>query len=488
MPHPCKCVLTIWFACLLLVSSHCARNPVTGKKQVTLISERQEIAYGQAAHPQILRQFGKVKNEALQDYLNRIGQKLASVSHRPLLEWHFTVVDSPVMNAFALPGGYIYFTREILAYMNNEAELAGVLGHEIGHVTARHSVSQMTKSQLLGLGVGLGSVFSPTFGQLSNLAQTGVGLLFLKYGRDHERQSDQLGVEYMAGAGYDPRKLSDFFQVFQAMSEKQSQVMPGWLSSHPAPPDRIDATREAARRLVSQSGRKEWIIERKPFLRLIDGLIFGKNPREGFIQEEWFLHPDLKFQIRFPKGWKVQNTKSSVMSVHPRNSAAIQLTLAQAPEGTSPRQYTDLLASQQGLRPVRTRETQVNGNAALLAIYDTQDSQGNSLRLLAAFISFRGGLYQLVGLTPSGAFRQNRETLENSITTFAELKDRRALSGQPDRIQVRAARRGETLRQIHENLSNPRVSAKDLSLLNRIELDEQLQKGRLVKIVRPGRR
>ena len=476
-----------WLILLSLVLSGCARNPVTGKKQITLISERQEIAYGQAAHPQILQQFGQGEDPALQSYLDRTGQKLAAVSHRPLLEWHFTVVGTPVVNAFALPGGYIYFTRGILAYMNNEAELAGVLGHEIGHVTARHSVSQMTQSQLLGLGLGVGSVFAPTFQPLSDLAEVGVGLLFLKYGRDHERQSDQLGVEYMAKASYDPRELSHFFQVFQGMRERQDQVVPGWLSSHPAPPDRITKTRQAADRLVSQSGRKDWIIG-ETFLDHIDGMIFGENPREGFVDGEWFLHPDLRFRLRFPKGWQVQNTKSAVISTHPQGSAVIQLTLAGAPKGTSPKQYADQLARQQGIRPVDARQTRVHGNPAWLAIYDTQDSSGNSLRAFVAFISLRERLYQLVGLAPRQSFRQTRPTLQESITSFRELSKGEAGKVQPDRIRVRHARKGETLRQMHERLHNPRLSVEDLSLLNRINLDEPLQAGRPIKLVEPGRR
>src|SRR5437879_7467023 len=164
----------------------CARNPVTGKRQIVLVSESEEIAMGQQSDPQVRQEYGVADKQTLQDYVSAMGRKLVAVSHRPNLEWHFTVVDSPVVNAFAIPGGYVYLTRGILAYLGNEAELAGVMGHEIGHVTARHSVRQMTREQLAQIGLGVGSVLSPTFGQFGNLAESSLGVLFLRYSRDNE--------------------------------------------------------------------------------------------------------------------------------------------------------------------------------------------------------------------------------------------------------------------------------------------------------------
>ena len=298
-----SCLLSgVW----ILALNSCARNPVTGDRQVVLISENQEVSYGREAHPQVLAEYGVVEETDLQSYLDQVGQSLARVSHRPELDWHFTVVDVAAINAFALPGGYIYFTRQILAYMNSEAELAGVLGHEIGHVTARHSVSQMSRAQLLQLGVGVGSVLSPTAYQFGDLAQAGLGLLFLRYGRDDERQSDQLGIDYMSLAGYDPREMSQFFVVFQDLKEQQKQSVPGWLSTHPDPPDRIDATASAALKIVGSRPHTPWKIGREAFLNKIAGLTFGQNSREGFQQDDWFLHPDLMFKIPLEPGTPVK--------------------------------------------------------------------------------------------------------------------------------------------------------------------------------------
>src|SRR5262245_6187516 len=210
-----KLILYVYLACAL---AGCAKNPVTGKREIVLVSESQEVAMGADSHPQVQREYGFVADEKLQRYVQSMGNKLVAVSHRPALPWHFTVVDSPVVNAFAIPGGYVYLTRGILAYLNSEAELAGVMGHEIGHVTARHSVRQITRQQLAQLGLGVGGVLSPTFGQLGNLAGSSLGLVFLRFSRDDERQADRLGVEYAARGGWDPREVSNFFEVLSGLS------------------------------------------------------------------------------------------------------------------------------------------------------------------------------------------------------------------------------------------------------------------------------
>jgi len=476
------------FALVVVVSltlTDCARNPVSGKKELVLISESQEIAMGQEAHPAILSQFGKVEDEALQQYFNDIGQKMAALSHRPDLPWHFTVVDDPLVNAFAVPGGFIYFTRGILAYMNNEAELAGVLGHEIGHVTARHSVSQMSKAQLYGLGLGLGSVLSPTFGRYSQLAQAGIGVLFLKYGRDDERESDQLGVEYMYKMDYDPRELSGFFEVFQGMREKEGAAVPDWLSSHPSPPDRIEATRAKANQIIAESGDKDFKRDSESFLQRIEGIVYGENPREGFSEDGHFYHPEMKFRMDYPKGWKVINTRSAVVFLEPSQKVAAQLTLV-PPEIDSPRARAEQLSDQEGVRMLESNSKRINGNPAVLAVYQVSDYSGNSLQALAAFIDYRGSIYQLVGSTTPNNFRQYYGILESIVNSFRELTDSRILGVQPDRLALYRVQRGGTLQDIAKRFPNERVDAEVLSALNRVGPADYLEAGTVIKVVKAG--
>jgi predicted Zn-dependent protease len=464
----------------------CARNPVTGKRDLALISEGQEIAIGQEAHPEILAQFGSVEDEALQNYFNRLGQEMAAVSHRPNLPWHFTVVDDPLVNAFAVPGGYIYFTRGILSYMNNEAELAGVLGHEIGHVTARHSVSQISKAQLASLGLGVGAIFSPTFGRLSDLAQMGVGVLFLKFGRDDERESDMLGVQYMYEMGYDPHRLSEFFEVFEQMREESGGAVPSWLSSHPAPPERIANTRKWASEVIAEKGSKEFRTNAEVFLRQIEGIVHGDNPREGFTEEGVFYHPELRFRFDYPTEWKVLNSRSAVVILEPSQAAGIKLTLA-PPESGSPQNRAEELAREPGVELLRGGSDRINGNPAYLAIYEVSDRSGNFVRALAAFINHRNHLYELMGLAPRNKFDGFRQAMEKSITSFRTLQDARILASQPDRIRLYQIKRGGTLRDVAKQYPNPRVDAEELALLNRIPVDQRLEAGRVVKVVEAGR-
>src|SRR3954469_9255079 len=177
---------------LSLMVAACATNPVTGKRKLSLVSEQQEIQMGQEGAQQVAQEIGLINDQALQNYVQGVGAAIAAKSERPNLPWTFRVVDDPSPNAFALPGGFIFVTRGLLDLMNNEAEMAFGVGHEIGHVTARHSVQQMSQQQVAQLALGVGAVLSPTVAQFGNVASQGLGLLFLKYGRDDERQADDL--------------------------------------------------------------------------------------------------------------------------------------------------------------------------------------------------------------------------------------------------------------------------------------------------------
>jgi len=218
----------------------CATNPVTGKKEISLISESQEIAAGKQSLAATEAEYGYYDDAAWNTKVNTMGQKLASVSHRPDLAWQFHVIDDASVNAFAAPGGYIYITRGILAHLNNEAQLAGVLGHEIGHVTARHYASAASQQTLANLGLGVASILSPSVAKFGDVASTGLGLFFLKYSRDHENQADQLGVDYSVKAGWDARQMAGTYETLARISATSGSTLPTYLSTHPDP-----AAREA---------------------------------------------------------------------------------------------------------------------------------------------------------------------------------------------------------------------------------------------------
>ena len=234
-------------ALLATLTLSCATNPVTGRRELTLVSTNQELAIGKDGYGAVVSEYGVYDDPALQAYVDSVGHALAKVSHLPDLAWKFTVLDDPTVNAFAMPGGYIYITRGILAHLNSEAQLAGVLGHEIGHVTARHSARQITQQQLAALGLGVASALSQTVQRYGQAAQSALGLLFLKYGRDDETEADQLGVDYATRAGWDPREIPATYAMLKRVSEKSGQRLPAFLSTHPDPGDREVRTAELAR-------------------------------------------------------------------------------------------------------------------------------------------------------------------------------------------------------------------------------------------------
>src|SRR5688572_23795167 len=279
------------FTVFVTVSAACATNPVTGKKQISLLSEAEEMAIGQQQDAEIRREMGVYDDPTLQRYVNDIGQRLARTSHRPNLPWSFTVVDNPAINAFALPGGYIYLTRGILAYLDDESELAGVLGHEIGHVTARHAAQAYTRQAQANLGLTILSIFVPSTRPFADLGATGLGVLFLKHGREAELEADRLGVEYGSGAGYDPNGVPRFLSTLARVSAMSERGVPNWLSTHPDPGSRVTKAEPVASKLISDAAKK---VNHDQYLERIHGLVFGDKPEDGIVRGNEFLHPLLR--------------------------------------------------------------------------------------------------------------------------------------------------------------------------------------------------
>ena len=295
---------------MLLIT--CARNPVTGKKELMLMSEAQEIAIGKEADPSIVAEYGLYENITLQNFITAKGKEMAAISHRSNLPFQFKILDSPVVNAFALPGGYVYFTRGIMAHFNNEAEFAGVLGHEIGHITARHGASQYSKQILAQVALVGGMVVSEDFRKFSDLASTGLGLMFLKFGRSDESESDEIGVVYSTNVGYNAHMMGDFFKTLEAIGSESGGSIPTFLSTHPDPGDRYNKVHETAVKYQKIAGVQaaDLKVNRDSYLKMIDGLIYGEDPRQGYVENQNFYHPEMKFTFNIPADWQVVNSPS----------------------------------------------------------------------------------------------------------------------------------------------------------------------------------
>ncbi len=462
---------------LLLAVLACAVNPVTGERELMLISERQEVAMGQEYAAQVEQQIGLVDDAELQAYVEDIGMPMARASERPDLPWQFRVLDDPTPNAFAVPGGFIFVTRGLMDLMGSEAQLASVLGHEIGHVTARHSVSQMSRAQLAQLGLGLGMVLLPENLQaLGQAANAGLSILFLRYGRDDERQSDELGFRYALEAGYDVREMARVFESLERSSELAGgSALPNWLSSHPSPPERIETVQARVDALDrSLAGLR---VGRTTYLRQLDGLVYGPNPRNGFFQDATFIHPDLQFRMEFPSGWATQNLAQTVAAMSPEEDAVVQLTVA---EGTPSTAATSFLG-QDGITEVRSRGTTINGFDALVVEFEVAND--TPVHGLATFLADGDRTYRLLGYTPTARFQQYAGTFSEWMGSYRRLTDPGLLDTQPDRLAIVDLPSTMTLESFMERYPSV-VPVEVLALLNQVPgSGTSLEAGSLVKRV-----
>jgi predicted Zn-dependent protease len=465
------------------VVAACATNPVTGKSELSLVSEQQEIQMGQQGAQQVAQEVGLAKDQALQNYLQTVGSGIASKSERPNLPWTFRAVDDPSPNAFALPGGYVFVTRGLLDLMNNEAELASVLGHEIGHVTARHSVHQMSEQQLAQLALGVGAILSPTVAQLGGAASQGLGLLFLKYSRDDERQADDLGFRYALNQGYDVRYMDDVFRSLQRLGEASKESpLPSWLATHPGEAERIQ-TIDSKLAQLQPAQLANTKVNAREYLQRVNGLVYGADPRNGFFQGNTFYHPDLRFQISLPSGWQGQNLSQAVIAVSPQQDGIIQLTLAQ---GNSPEAAARAFLSQQGIQAGQASQQTVNGVPAVASTFQAQTEQG-VIQGLAAFFTYNGATYQVIGYAPAQRFGAYESAFRQSLGSFAPVTDSRVLNVQPKKLNVVSLPQQMTLAEFAQR--NPStIPLAELAIVNQVEdPNKALPAGTPVKQVTGGR-
>ena len=464
----------------LLLVTGCAKNPVTGSREFVLLSEGQEIAMGQEAAQQVEASIGLVDDAELQAYVRRIGANLAAKSERPNIPWRFGVVDDPTPNAFALPGGPIYITRGLLSLMDSEAELASVLGHEIGHITARHSVSQISRAQLAQIALVGGMILAPQLQNVGGLLSQGMQLLFLKYSRDHERQADDLGFKYALNSSYDVREMDDVFASLARVGElEQRSPLPSWLATHPAPEERIQRIGQRVAALPAPPANA--IVNKAQYLGQIDGLIYGPNPRQGFFRGNEFLHPDLRFRLTFPQGWKTQNLPEAVVAMSPQQDAMIQLTFA---KGT-PEVAANAFFGQQGIQAGQVSRESINGAPAVVGYFQAQTEQG-VIAGLASFVQHNNNTYQLLSYTPSNRL-QTYDRLFRSVTgSFATVTDPQVLNVRPNRIDVVTINTPMSLVQFNQR--NPSViPLNELAIVNHVENPNAvLPAGTAVKRVTPS--
>jgi predicted Zn-dependent protease len=464
---------------LILSMGACATNPVSGRRELSLISEAQEIQMGKEASAGDVQRVGEFASGPATTLVKRIGADMAAKSERPQLPWEFHLLDDAAVNAFAYPGGYIFVTRGLMTHLNSEAELAEVIGHEIGHVTAKHTVAAMSKQQITQIGLVGASILSPQIAKFGDVLGASASLLFMKFGREDELQSDALGFKYSMAQGYDVRESPKVFTTLGRLSESAGARIPEWQSTHPDPGNRVQRAEQriAAQPAGSFAGTK---VNRDSYLRLLDGMVFGENPRQGYFRATRFLHPDLRFELTFPTGWKTANLPDAVVGQSADGGAQLQLGFA---KGT-PTEAIAQFVGQQGITVRQRGTTTINGIAAVMATFDATTEQG-TLSGIATSLQHRNATYLLIGFTSSQAAAQQVPIMESAMRTFRELTDATALNVQPARVQLvtlAEAMTGQTFAQRFPSS----IPVEQLYIINGIDAGTNLARGTILKRVTGG--
>jgi predicted Zn-dependent protease len=471
-------------------------NPVTGQAERTVMDESREIAEGGKAHAQVLSEYGVYPNQRLQAYVNDLGQRLAAQSHRANLTWHFTVLDSPEINAFALPGGYVYITRGLMAYMDSEADLAGVIGHEIGHVTARHGAQRATRQQTAGLGVLAATVLGvlaesrvPGAGKLVGQVSQGVAAGYIaSYGRDQELQADQLGAEYLARNQYNPRNMVDVIQVLKHQEQYAIEVAraegrkappkTNWLSSHPSNDQRLQTINQIATQYTgnyADDGRAR-------YLQMIDGMTFGESSEQGLTRGRNFYHTGLGIALTAPKGWKIRNSPDAVMLLNAAGDAGLLLKLVPSQAGgTHDEIIQNLFKPTQG----QAQRYAVSGLPATHFTGLRTDDQGQVQPVETTIVT--GPRKQHFALTYAAktpqAMTAARASLRAAEGSFRALTEADRAAAQPWTVRAVKAPAGG-LKALADAAPLNDYAEQQLRLLNGLYDGGELTSGSLVKTIR----
>ena len=471
--------------CLLgMAVASCATNPATGKKEITLMTEQQELELGRQAAAEVERQMPAYQDDRLQRYVSDIGMRLARASERPRLPWQFTIVDAAAVNAFALPGGYVYITRGILPYLNDESELAGVLGHEIGHVTARHSVRQYTKQSAGELGLLTLGIFVPSAYPFTGLGSSALGVFFLKYSRDDEIEADRLGVGYAAEQGWDPHGVPNMLTTLSRLDEATDRRgIPNWLSTHPQPEARVE--RVSATVKTHTGARQDWTTSRDDYLQRIDGMIFGDDPDEGIVRDNLFLHPSMRLSVEFPLDWPINNGKEQVVAKNPSADEYMVLQIIERVQGRSLDDVAEGQMSKMGWKPRSRGATKVNGLDAVRGVYDGSVSKLGSVTADVLHVAIGRRVFLLAGIAKRDRFAEADRQFAPALKAVRELSAREASSLRPNVVGLYTTVAGDSWQSIASK-QGLIVRASALAIMNGHAVTDQPAAGEHIKIVVGG--
>ena len=459
----------------------CATNPATGKRQVILMSEQEEISLGKQSDADVRKEMGVYEDANIQRYVDRVGQRLAKASHRPNLPWTFTVVDATAVNAFALPGGYIYITRGILPFLRNEAELAAVLGHEVGHVDARHSASAYSKQVLAGGSLAVIGVLAPETQPFTGLAGVGLQFVMLKNSREAELEADTLGVGYAATSGWAPEAMPGLLSTLGRLdaASGSSRGVPNWLTTHPQASDRITKVQQAVAAARTSGATTT---NRPDFERAIDGLVFGDSRAQGMVRGNEFVHPELRFAVKFPQGWEIVNSAEQVSARETENGNVAMVLQLATTAGSSVEQTANAGMTKAGFTEASGRRTEINGLTAYVGRYDGVVSN-TRLSARAAHIRNDNQTYLLAGIATPTEFSRVDRTFTASIESFRAMSRSEADRIQPNRVDFYTVRAGDTWDSIARGPAGGAAKASTLAIMNGVTPETPPRAGERVRII-----
>lgn len=468
---------------LITLLAGCATNPVTGKQDLVLMTEDQEIKIGRQYHQKILQTYRAYEDPDLQSYVSELVENIAIKSHRSHLIFHSTVLDSPQVNAFALPGGYIYITRGIIAYMNSEAELAGVLGHEIGHVTARHGVRQNSASQLANI---LTTVIGTTAGvrgagDLANMAGTA---LLRGYGREHELEADRLGAEYLAKSGYDPQEMINVIGILKSQEEFDKQLAAeegrpprayhGLFSTHPENDLRLQEVISAADKYKTPSTQ-----DNQRFYQMVDGLVLGHSEDEGVVRNGRFYHKELGITLTFPADWKIDNLPDRLLASTKAKDAIIQISLSDLNKRQTPEQFLRAQFKQE-LRAGKDIQTDTYPGYTAIVKANTPFGQRDA-RVGAVFQDKQ--VYQIFAVSKNDDLQKYDQLFLHTLESIRALKPSEQVLARANKIKIITAREGDTFAKLAAQSPLTSHTEEQLRLLNGLYPEGEPVPGQLIKIV-----
>lgn len=462
---------------LLPLASATPSEPTAPAQPTTLLAKPLQ---GAKPDPQVIAQFGLYNSPKLQAYITQQGKRMTAISDRPG-DYGFTIVDSPVINAFATPDGHVYFTRGIMAYFNDEAQFTGVLGHELGHITAQHGKKQQRNSIISSILVGVASAASPNL--LGRIAQPAAQLVSLKYSRGDENEADQLGVKYSTKVGYDASHMANFFQTLERTEAQSGSSTPTFLSTHPNSADRYQRVKQLAAQAQQSLGKRTLTINRDSYLRSIDGLPFGDDPRQGFVEGNVFYHPDLKFRFPIPAGWKSQNSPEQFQMAEPSGKALLAFL---GVPGNSLDEAAQTLAKQIGITAGNVQRTTINGFPALVFEGDqaaSAQSQATPAHVQSFVIQDGKSMFAFVGLATAATFGTYAPQFASTVQGYQRLTEASKLNRQSERVRIKQAKSATTLSAALTANGVPSRRLEEIAILNGMQLSDRLTAGQLFKVV-----